>query len=53
MDINRILSLATMAALVGLLVLHPDGAAKVFNAGGGLLNDYVKTVQGAGVAASG
>lgn len=53
MDLNKVFSLATIAALIGLLVLHPDGAVKSLNAAGGLLNDYVKTVQGSGVRASG
>lgn len=46
MDLKGILTLATLAGLAGLVVLHPDGAAKALATAGGVLNSYVFTVQG-------
>lgn len=53
MDMNKVFSLATVVALVGLLVLHPAGAAQTLNAAGGLLTSYIKTGQAQGVPTSG
>lgn len=46
MDLNKVLSLLTVAGLVGLVILNPSGSAKVFSTLGGVANNYVATVQG-------
>jgi hypothetical protein len=46
MDLNRWFSIATMAGLVGLVVLNYRGATQLFNAISDATINYVRTVQG-------
>lgn len=46
MDINKFLSMATTAAILGLFILNADGTVKVLNAAGGNLVNYIQSIQG-------
>jgi hypothetical protein len=46
MNFDRWFTLATMAGLVGLAVLNPQGTTQIIAQAGKSLSDYVTTVQG-------
>ena len=53
MNLNNALSAGLVIILVGLLVLHPQGATQNIEAAGGVLTNLIKVGQAQGVAGTG
>lgn len=48
MNFDKILSIVTMAALAGLVVLNADKAGQLINAIAGGTTQYIRALQGGG-----